>query len=982
MPHHSPSIEQPELLRLYFLGTFRVERKGQTIRLSTRKHESLLAYLALFPEPHLREKLAALFWGDVTDEQARLSLRVALSTLRKELGNVLFRADRDTVQLNPDCHVWVDAREFEESVKNNSESANELYCGDLLPDLYDDWVALEREQLRSVYLDALLRLVQHARSESKYTRAIEFARRVLATDRANEKAHQHLIFCYLALGNRTAALKQYEDCQRALRDEMDVEPSSETTALYVRAQTKATNAKSPEALFTNLPTPLTSFVGRVNEIGQIKQTLDTTRLLTFVGAGGCGKTRLAIQVATELAAAEKFRDGVWWVELAALVDPALVTQTVAMVFNVSESSAMPLIAVLTNYLRAKKLLVVLDNCEHLLGACAQLVGTILSACPRLCVMVTSREPLNISGEIAWRVPSLALPDTEHLPPLAQLRQYDAIQLFVERAVAVAKNWRLAENGVPTVQVCSRLDGIPLAIELAVAQLKNFPVQQIATRLDDRFNLLTESHPAALPRHQTLRATMDWSYDLLSDAERALLRRLSVFAGGFSLQAIQDVCADVEKKHPLALQDILTLLIDKSLVVVERRDSEMRYRLLETARQYAHEKLVEAGEAERTQTLHRDYFVEWIEQVSPYLQRANAIEWRDRIGWDYDNLRAAWEYAIEYDPHIGLRIAWALRQFWSWRGIILEGRGWLDRLIAKSESWGQTAQHAQVYNLAAYLANLVFDIPGGIRLAQEGLTIARAAGDQAEIAFAFTRLGFANTFNTKGDVLFARNCFAASLDIFSNLGNEDMVAWCTAFLGFTTARCGDASRGIALMQEGIAQFRALGDRTGLTDALQILGIFLPLAGDSARGEPYCVESVEICRELQNKHNLANALCILGRCLLRGGNYRRGFPYSVEAMQLYLKDGSETIAVMTIEEIAICIGMLGEPEPAARLYGAVKYQYETQRASPLLQVGIYDKQWAHIRAQLGDTRFENALTEGRAMSLEQAVDNTLENVKSIK
>ena len=269
-------------------------------------------------------------------------------------------------------------------------------------------------------------------------------------------------------------------------------------------------------------------------------------MLTLTGAGGCGKTRLAIQVATELAAADRFQHGVWWVDLAALSDPALVTQTVALVFNLTESPTMPLIAVLTNYLRTKQALLVLDNCEHLLGGCGQLVGTLLSACPRLQVMVTSREPLNISGETAWRVPSLALPDLARVPPLAQLRQYDAIQLFAERAPAAAANWRLAENVVPTAQICSRLDGILLAIELAAARLKILSVQQIAARLDDRFNLLMGDNRAGLPRHQTLRATMDWSYDLLSDAERALLRRLSVFAGGFSLEAVEAICRDTEK----------------------------------------------------------------------------------------------------------------------------------------------------------------------------------------------------------------------------------------------------------------------------------------------------------------------------------------------------------------------------------------------------------------------------------------------------
>jgi len=270
-----------------------------------------LAYLVLFPHAHPREKLASLFWGDVSDEQARLSLRVALSTIRKELDDHLLLADRETIQLNPDCPIWLDAREFQKTVQDDPEPAVELYGGDLLPDLYDDWVTVERERLRSIYIDAMLRLVQQARSESKYQRAIELARQVLLTDRANEKAYQHLIFGYLATGNRTAALKQYEECQRASRDEMEVEPSQETTALYLRAQTEATNAKSPEALFTNLPTRLPSFVGRVDEIAQVKHALATTRMLTLVGAGGCGKTRLAIQVATELAAAERFKHGVW-----------------------------------------------------------------------------------------------------------------------------------------------------------------------------------------------------------------------------------------------------------------------------------------------------------------------------------------------------------------------------------------------------------------------------------------------------------------------------------------------------------------------------------------------------------------------------------------------------------------------------------------------------------------------------------------------
>ncbi|CAG1772963.1 hypothetical protein BAC2_03326, partial [uncultured bacterium] len=314
--------------------------------------------------------------------------------------------------------------------------------------------------------------------------------------------------------------------------------------------------------------------------------------------------------------------------------------------------------ILTNYLRTKELLLVIDNCEHLLGACAQLIETLLSACPKLQIVATSREPLNIGGETVWRVPSLALPDPARIPLLAQLRQYDAIQLFVARATAVAANWQLAENVTPTAQVCARLDGIPLAIELATARLKVLSTEQIAARLDDRFILLTGGSRTELPRHQTLRAMMDWSYDLLSDAERALLRRLSVFAGGFSLEAVEAVCSEqstVNSQQTIdhrslftvhcSLLDLLTSLIDKSLVVVETRGNVTRYRLLETVRQYAREKLVEANESEIYAQRHCDWFLRFAEQAEPHVLASEQLEWCEWLERDMENLRAALAWSL-------------------------------------------------------------------------------------------------------------------------------------------------------------------------------------------------------------------------------------------------------------------------------------------------------------------------------------------------
>ncbi len=650
-------------VRLSLLGAFRLERDGRPIPLPTRKVESLLAYLVLHPEQHAREKLAALFWGDVRDEQARRSLRVALTTLRKQLGDDIVLTDREPVQINPDYPLWVDAKEFQiavlrqaqdknfrlqigemsQSAINNLQSAIELFRGELLSDFYDDWILGERERYHALYTETLLQLTRQMRARGEYERAIEYAQRLLASENTHEPAHQHLMFCDLAVGNRSAALKQYEECRRILRAEVGVEPSPETTALIEWIKQASARPKTQDALPTNLPIPLTSFIGRQREMAEVKRLLvgwsdsrvvapsdqptkrpsfdyasscarakrragrspaaqdmdkpdqPTTRLLTLTGAGGCGKTRLAVQVATDLR--DAFKDGVWWIELAALtvrhtldvgprrrrslpasggqagrgpatdrMDDALVPQAVAKALGLREVPGAPLDEMLSEHLRLKQALLVLDNCEHLVTACARLAEQLLSRCPDLKILTTSREALALIGETVWHVPSLALPPMESKgqSPMSRLQagggrgtwdasailstsvgQYESVRLFVERATAVQSSFALtAQNASAVAQVCRRLGGIPLAIELAAARMKLLSVEQIAERLDDRFNLLSVGSRTALPRYQTLRAAIDWSYGLLTDAERMLFRRLSIFAGSFTLDAAEEVASGV------------------------------------------------------------------------------------------------------------------------------------------------------------------------------------------------------------------------------------------------------------------------------------------------------------------------------------------------------------------------------------------------------------------------------------------------------
>ena len=443
----SPAKRTNSQFRLYLLGSFRLEsvmvgsRDAQPVVLPTRKIESLLAFLTLHPESHAREKLAALIWGDSTDEQARNSLRNALSTLRRQTDDDLLLVDRETAQITPRFPLWIDAVEFKRQAEallatptsTLDEIDLKLYRGDLLADFYDDWISSEREQYRLLHQDVLLRLTQIARAQSEYARAIEYAQMILQRDAANERAHQHLMFAQLARGNRAAALKQYDECVRALETELAVEPMPETKALYEWIRQASPEGKPLEPKLTNLPIPVSSFVGRKHETMDIKTLLANHRLVTLTGAGGSGKTRLAIQVATDLV--DSFQDGVWWVELASLMDELLLPQVVAKALGVHESATQPLSDTLASFVSARQMLLVLDNCEHLVAASARLAEKLLQACPNLKILATSREGLAISGEVTWLVPLLSLhclclvpssPISSGLSQLSELRLSSAL----------------------------------------------------------------------------------------------------------------------------------------------------------------------------------------------------------------------------------------------------------------------------------------------------------------------------------------------------------------------------------------------------------------------------------------------------------------------------------------------------------------------------------------------------------------------------
>jgi len=1033
MPRVSPT-PSANLVCVHLLGAFRVERGTKTIRFPARKVESLFAFLVLHPETHTREKLAALLWGDSTDEQARHSLRTALATIRKELGDEILIADRETVQLDPSFPIWIDAKEIErlrDSMSNLSVSQSliSLYS-DLLPDFFDDWILPERERLRAMFLDALLQIAQHHRAQSEYVRAMEIAQKILAHDPANEKAYQHLIFCLAAAGDRIGALKQYDECEKKLREELGVAPSPETIALRDQIEAALTGTKSREAMMTNVPVPLTSFVGREKEIGEIKRLLGDTRLFTLTGAGGAGKTRLAIQVATELANANRFKNGVWWVELAPLADATLVARTVASVFNLDEAPNTPILTTLTNYLRAKDLLLILDNCEHLIDACAQLADALLRACPQLKILASSREALGIVGETPYKIPSLSLPSPDARGDVNTISQSEAVQLFVDRAHALAPTFALVQTNAATiVQICERLDGIPLALELAAARIKMLSVEQIATRLDDRFRLLTGGSRTALPRQQTLRALIDWSYDLLSEEERIVLRRLSVFAGGWSLEAAEFVCAGEqgsrgaeEKISPLLpspsapVLDLLARLADKSLVIVEPRDDETRYRLMETIRQYARDRLLESGEVETIRDRHLDFFVAFAENIEPKLMGAEQFAWLDRLDLEHDNLRAAIDWSQSPGrAQKGLRLVGALRSYWDLRAHTNEAYTRIQKLLARPEAAEKTLARARALFTLAVLAENVESGKAARPYLEETVEIARACGapgerqlakslaelslviraDQLERAQALEDESWAiaqttgdewmsatilhyrgHRFITEGNHPAARAAFEASHSLFNKLGDQHWAMVLYRDVARVNFRDGDYATARRQSEEALQFFRAQKDRLSTGSTLIMLGEIVRAEQDYPRAKKCYEEALAIVQDMGASLGNMSMLATLGVTSLRLGDVARARNLLTENLELARQVARDRTIAYILEGFAFVATAEKQFARAARLFGAADaLKPQANNVDSPADVAEREYFFAIARAQLDEATFSAVHAEGGAMSREQAVEYAL-------
>jgi predicted ATPase/class 3 adenylate cyclase/Tfp pilus assembly protein PilF len=713
----------------------------------------------------------------------------------------------------------------------------------------------------------------------------------------------------------------------------------------------------------NLPRQLTTFVGRQADIGEAKRVLASTPLLTLTGPGGVGKTRLAIEIAGELI--EEFEDGIWFVDLGPLTDPDFVMPAIAAAVGVTHAPGQPILDTVTEHLRGRRAMLVLDNCEHLLDVTARSVDALLRGCGLVRVVATSREGLAIPGEAVFPVPSLSVPDPESVTS-ADLGGYEAVRLFIERAISAAPGFQITDRNASAIaQICRRLDGVPLALELAAARVRALPVEQIAARLDDRFRLLTGSSRITVPRHQTLRQTIDWSHELLAEEERAVFRRLAVFAGGCSLDAAEAVCSG-DPVEPDYVLDILSRLVDKSLLVAETEGSQARYRQLETIRQYARDRLLESGEARDALRGHRDWFLAMVARAEPeFFKGVESSEWLQRLDTEHDNLRAALQWSLDEpgEQRDGLQLAAGMWRFWEIRGHLAEGRFWLESFLEATAGEVSPLQ-ADAYTGAGILALMLGDHQAASALHERSLELHRQVGGPEGIAFAANNL--ANAAVLSGDYATARRLYETSYAWALDQPDPRVLGFTIVNQAEAVALDGEPDLAQAQYDEGIAVFRRAGDRWGEAFALDSLGVMLARQGRHEEATRLHDEALAISRSMGDERGVARALAHLGDAAEKAGDVERARSLYIQSFEIRRALGDLPGTASGMEKLASVVTDR-DPRAAAVLLGAAERVRDLIRAPvPRAVREEYEALRRNVETLLGQSVFEEARADGRRLS----------------
>jgi predicted ATPase/class 3 adenylate cyclase len=727
----------------------------------------------------------------------------------------------------------------------------------------------------------------------------------------------------------------------------------------------------------NLPPQRSALVGRAKELASIRTLLlrRNVGLLTLTGPGGIGKTRLSLQVAADLI--EQFVDGVFFVPLDVVSDYQRVASVIAQTFGVREGEGRPLIESLKDYFANKQMLVVLDNFEQTLPA-APVVAEILAAAPGLKALVTSRSRLHVRGEHEFMVPPLALPELGQPPDLASLSQYGAVSLFIERAVAIKPDFEVTnENAAAVAEICTRLDGLPLAIELAASRVKILPPKAMLGRLQNRLKLLTSGERDLPSRQQTLRGAIDWSYNLLSEDEQILFRRLSIFAGGCSLDAAEALC---RRGLKIDVLDGLESLVDKSLLLqYEQHDGEPRFRMLETIREYAMERLAESGEEDDVACEHASIYVALGEESEPQLHKPEQLERFKQLETEHDNLRGALYWSLKSgEVETALRLSTSVWHFWWVRGHLSEGRKWLEATLELAATKSdRSPEHAKaLYALAVFSRNFR-DAPSVIRYSKESAALAREINDKVSLGWALILQAIGLLM--QGEPAQAR---AAAEGAVTVLRDGGYAGWDMANVLLRYAMILMSQRDVAQarekMEAALTLFRQLGDRWGTSQALNMMGDIARMQGDYDRANTLYTESLHLYRELGVKRDIPASLHNLGHVALARGDNSKATEFFKEGLTLHQELGDKFGAAECVVGLAGVAAATQQPIRAARLLGiSLRLREALKDTSWLVERTTYERYAADVRAGLDEASWRVALQEGQAMSMEQAIEYALED-----
>jgi predicted ATPase/DNA-binding SARP family transcriptional activator len=964
----------PPRLEVRLLGRFGLARDGRPVDLSgwQRRPAALLRLLAASGGRVTRDEVIERFWPESDPQKGATNLRQVLYQLRRELGAnpppVIVEAG--WVALNPALSWEVDLAAFQAAVEATDDdpaaldAVLDLYGGEPLPeDRYEDWAAPVREQTRRTYREAVLRTVQLYRERGASEHTLKRLGALLEIDPLDEVAVRLQLELLAEAGRRADALKAYVRFKERLQSELELEPEPETVSLVdeISREDRTRPTRRPATTTApphNLPAALSSFVGRGQHVERLHTLLarHDVRLVTLTGPGGTGKTRLALEVAR--ASVADHPDGAYLVSLAPLADAALVAPTVASVLGIEESRAQPILETIKEALSTQQVLLVLDNFEHLLPAAPQ-VSELLAACPGLTVLATSREKLHLSGEHDYPVPPLTLPRAESADP-AEAAESEAVTLFATRAQAVRPEFALTSGNVAAVtEICRRLDGLPLAIELAAARITLFPPEVLLRRLDRRLKLLTGGARDQPTRQQTLRSAIDWSYSLLSPEEQTLFARLSIFAGGGSLEAAEFICANTSD-GAMRVLDCLAALVDKHLLRQEGED-EPRFGMLETIREYAAERLGVAAEAEAVRRRHATYYLHLAEEAAEGIAGPDQGLWLDQLETEHDNVRSALAWFLDQrELDLAYRMANSVDALWIDHVHLSEARQWFSVLLSRE---GEVSKHLRATALRRASRFLTDRASESLT---ESLALYRELQDKTGETGTLAEL--ADEARRRGDLDSASDLAEDSLALAREVGDR-WIAYASQALGLVRLDQRKLDEARAMLEESVALFRKVGSPGMIAWALLWLTWVVFFQGGYERASALGEEALALEESIGNALGAGMVRGVLALAALERGEVERAATY---ANRMFSSVESGLIKTHTVEVLATLGVAKGDAHRAARLWGATDSSWLSSRSGFLSLLGDYYARYkAAGRAQVGEEAWARAWQEGRAMSLEQAL-----------